>query len=150
MYDIDPNAFMNAVVAAILAAFGVLAALVIGLTAYRGRPPGMGYLYMFTALFGLFALAVAVLGFRGQTSAARPWHVFLDMKYQPKYRPQAQSRYFADGRASRLPVADTVPFDGTIRRPAPRCRTPTSSGRTRAITAESPTRTRRRPTCPRR
>ncbi len=73
----------------------------------------MSYLYMFTALFGSFGLVVAVLGFRGRTSDARPWHFFLDMKYQAKYTSQGESKYFADGRSNRLPPADTVPFDGT-------------------------------------
>jgi mono/diheme cytochrome c family protein len=35
------------------------------------------------------------------------------MKYQAKYTSQGQSKYFADGRSSRLPPTDTVPFDGT-------------------------------------
>ena len=113
MYSIDPNTFMNAVVAVILGA----AALFLVVTAFaswlgkRGRV--MSYLYMFTALFGSFGLVVGVLGFRGRTSDARPWHLFLDMKYQAKYTSQGQSKYFADGRSNRLPPADTVPFDGT-------------------------------------
>ena len=56
---------------------------------------------------------VAVLGFRGQKSGDRPWHFFLDMKYQPKYTSQGQSQFFADGRSNRLPPEDTIPFDGT-------------------------------------
>ncbi len=116
MYGIDANIFMNAVVLAILAAFVALLAAAVGVTAYRGRGAGpsraVSYLYMFTGLFGAFAVVVAVLGFRGQTSGARPWHVFLDMKYQGKYKAQSQSKFFADGRSSRLPVEGTVPFDG--------------------------------------
>ena len=73
----------------------------------------MSYLYMLTTLFGLFAVVVAVLGFRGRTSDNRPWHFFLDMKYQPKYTSQGQSKFFADGRANRLPPESTIPFDGT-------------------------------------
>ena len=73
----------------------------------------MSYLYMLTGIFGAFAVVVAVLGFRGQESDDRPWHFFLDMKYQPKYTSQGQSRFFADGRSNRLPPEDTVPFDGT-------------------------------------
>ena len=113
MYMIDANVFMNVVVAAILGA----AVLLLGVTLFaswlgkRGRV--VSYLYMLTALFGTFALAVVVLGFRGQTSDNRPWHFVLDMKYQPKYTSQGQSKYFADGRSSRLPPTDTVPFDGT-------------------------------------
>ncbi|MCE9534152.1 MAG: cytochrome c [Planctomycetes bacterium] len=57
-------------------------------------------------------VVVGGLGFRGQTSTSRPWHVFLDMKYQPRYGAQGQSVFFADGRASRTPVAGTIPYDG--------------------------------------
>ena len=113
MYSIDANTFMNAVMLSILGT----AALLFGATVFaawlgkRGR--AMSYLYMLTALFGTFALVVVVLGFRGRTSGDRPWHIFLDMKYQAKYTGQGQSKYFADGRSSRLPPEGTVPFDGT-------------------------------------
>jgi mono/diheme cytochrome c family protein len=36
------------------------------------------------------------------------WHTFIDMDYQPKFKPQTVSTLFADGRADRLPVAGTV------------------------------------------
>ncbi len=36
------------------------------------------------------------------------WHTFIDMDYQPKFKPQTTSTLFADGRADRLPVAGTV------------------------------------------
>src|SRR5262245_8525789 len=113
MYYIDANVFMNAVVAAILGT----AVLLFGATLFaarlgkRGRV--MSYLYMLTAIFGTFAVAVVALGFRGAKSGERPWHFLLDMKYQAKYTSQGQSKYFADGRSSRLPPTDTVPFDGT-------------------------------------
>ncbi len=116
MYSVDPNVFMNGVVVAVLAAFGLLLAVSLVATGVRGRAAPrtwwMNYLYMFTALTGAFSLAVAVLGFRGLKSGERPWHVFLDMKYQPKYTAQGESRFFADGRSQRLPVDGTVPFDG--------------------------------------
>lgn len=116
MYDIDPNLFMNIVVLTIVATFLALFVTTLALAAYRGRSASpsrkMSYLFMFTFLTGLFTLAVAVLGFRGQDSTSRPWHIFLDMKYQGKYRPQAESPFFADGRAARLPPENTLPFDG--------------------------------------
>jgi mono/diheme cytochrome c family protein len=37
-------------------------------------------------------------------------HIFQDMDQQPKYRPQATSTIFADGRAMREPVPGTVAF----------------------------------------
>jgi len=36
------------------------------------------------------------------------WHTFIDMDYQPKFKPQTASTLFTDGRADRLPVAGTV------------------------------------------
>ncbi|HEY1188369.1 MAG TPA: cytochrome c [Gemmata sp.] len=113
MYGIDPNLFMNGVLGTILVT-GALLLVVTVLAAWAGcRGRVMSYLYMFTALFVAFGGVVGVLGFRGRTSDARPWHLFLDMKYQAKYTSQGQSPYFADGRSSRLPVEGTVPFDGT-------------------------------------
>lgn len=113
MYSIDPNAFMNTVVAAILGVAALLFVVTVFASWLGKRGRVMSYLYMFTALFGSFSLVVGVLGFRGRTSDSRPWHFFLDMKYQAKYTSQGPSQYFADGRSSRLPPADTVPFDGT-------------------------------------
>lgn len=55
---------------------------------------------------------VALLGFRGQVNANRPWMLLPDMDYQPKYTAQSRSAFFADGRAARHPVAGTVPFAG--------------------------------------
>jgi hypothetical protein len=114
MYMIDANAFMNWVVWTILGTGALLLAVTLGLSAIAGkRGRVMSYLYMLTALFGCFGFVVAVLGFRGKTSDARPWHFFLDMKYQPKYTSQGQCRFFADGRSNRLPPENTIPFDGT-------------------------------------
>ncbi|WP_439623480.1 c-type cytochrome [Gemmata sp.] len=115
MYTIDANRFMNSVLGLTLAA-GALVFLLTLVLAMIGGPRlarVRSYLYMFSGLFGAFAVAVAVLGFRGQKSGDRPWHVFLDMKYQPKYTSQGQSRFFADGRSNRHPPSNTVPFDGT-------------------------------------
>lgn len=113
MYYIDANVFMNAVVAVILlTALGLIGLSL--LTAVRGkRGRSASYIYMLTTLFVAFGAVVAVLGFRGQKSGDRPWHFFLDMKYQGKYTSQGTSKYYADGRSSRLPPADTIPFDGT-------------------------------------
>ncbi|MBX9623206.1 MAG: cytochrome c [Gemmataceae bacterium] len=114
MYYVDANVFMNWTVGLVLAAAVVLLITTVFLSSYRGRRGRlMSYLYMLTALFGCFGLVVAALGFRGQHSAARPWHLFLDMKYQPKYTAQGGSDFFPDGRAMRLPVEGTIPYDGT-------------------------------------
>jgi mono/diheme cytochrome c family protein len=44
----------------------------------------------------------------GSTSRRPPLEIFSDMKRQAKYEPQAASRLFSDGRASRAPVEGTV------------------------------------------
>ncbi len=114
MYYVDTNLLMNWVVGVILGTGALLLLLTFYFGAFRRRSGrGMSYLYMLTAIFGCFVIAVAVLGFRGRTSGDRPWHFFLDMKYQPKYTAQGGSNFFPDGRAMRLPVENTVPFDGT-------------------------------------
>src|SRR5262245_24809821 len=114
MYMVDANAFMNWVLGIILGMGALCLSVTLGLSVIAGkRGRLMSYLYMFTGLFGAFAVVVAILGFRGKTSDARPWHFFLDMKYQPKYTGQGQSRFFADGRSNRLPPENTIPFDGT-------------------------------------
>ncbi len=58
-----------------------------------------------------WAAAVVLLvlaGCAGSTSRKPPLEVFSDMDRQQKYKPQAGSRFFSDGRASRLPVHGTV------------------------------------------
>lgn len=113
MYYVDANVFMNWVMGLILAT-GVVLLVVTLVLARKGRTGTlMSYLYMFTTLFVIFGLVVVVLGFRGQKSSDRPWHFFLDMKYQPKYTAQGPSQFFADGREARHPPENTVPFDGT-------------------------------------
>jgi len=67
-------------------------------------------------LLGSAVVVVGVLGLRGQTSTSRPWHIFLDMKYQPRYGAQGQSTFFADGRSSRTPVEGTIPYAGGVTR----------------------------------
>ena len=63
----------------------------------------------FLLAFILACLLVAgIFGTRGKISRKPPIEVFSDMDRQPKIRPQTPSDYFADGRASRLPVAGTV------------------------------------------
>ncbi|HJZ55049.1 MAG TPA: cytochrome c [Gemmataceae bacterium] len=113
MYYVDANAVMNGVVLTILGIGVVLVVVTIVLAGRRRSRTTMSYLYMLSALFVCFGLVVAVLGFRGRKSGDRPWHFFLDMKYQAKYTAQGQSKFFADGREARLPPENTVPFDGT-------------------------------------
>jgi mono/diheme cytochrome c family protein len=63
----------------------------------------------FLAGFALLAvLVVGIAGFRGSMSRRPPIEVFPDMDRQLKLRPQTPNNFFADGRASRLPVAGTI------------------------------------------
>jgi len=71
----------------------------------------MRYVYLVT-LFVCVAL-VSLLGLRGTKFSHPALEVFPDwafpgMKEQPKLRPQAESTFFADGRADRLPPPHTV------------------------------------------
>jgi cytochrome c553 len=71
----------------------------------------MRHVYLIT-LFACIAL-VSVFGLRGTKFTAPPIEVFPDwafpgMKNQPKLRPQADSAFFADGRADRMPPPHTV------------------------------------------
>lgn len=54
------------------------------------------------------AAAMLLSGCAGMTSKNSPLELFWDMNRQPKYKAQAYSDFFADGRASRRPVTGTV------------------------------------------
>lgn len=71
----------------------------------------MRHVYLITLFIA--ALLVSILGLRGVAFTAPPMDVFPEwafpgMKYQPKYRPQGASEFFADGRADRMPPTHTV------------------------------------------
>jgi mono/diheme cytochrome c family protein len=66
----------------------------------------MRTVYYVTAL--LVVLTISIGGFRGRHSTQPPIEVFPDMNRQPKYKPQAGSRFFADGRADRPLPAGVV------------------------------------------
>lgn len=71
----------------------------------------MRNVYLITAL--ACVLILSIFGFRGTKFVQPPIDVFPEwafpgMKRQPKYRPQADSKFFADGRADRQPVEHTV------------------------------------------
>jgi mono/diheme cytochrome c family protein len=67
----------------------------------------MRYAY-FTLVF-LCLLTVSIMGLRGHFTPNPPIMVFPDMDFQAKYKPQRESKFFADGRTDRLPVTGTVP-----------------------------------------
>ncbi len=64
--------------------------------------------YFLLALVLAVALVFGLAGKRGRISHKPPIEIFSDMDRQPKIRPQTPSVFFADGRASRLPVEGTV------------------------------------------
>lgn len=66
--------------------------------------------YAYYTLAFLCLLTVSILGFRGRMTPDAPLIVFPDMDFQAKYKPQMASKFFADGRVDRQPVAGTVPF----------------------------------------
>ncbi len=61
-------------------------------------------------VMGIAVTIVLTLGLRGQLSKNRPWHLFWDMKYQPKYTSQSLSPFFTDNRSMRLPVERTLAY----------------------------------------
>lgn len=77
----------------------------------------MRTVYLVIAL--LIVLGISVLGFRGRAFIKPPMDVFPEwafpgMKYQPKYKPQGESTFFADGRADR-PLPEGVVARGMLR-----------------------------------
>ncbi len=78
----------------------------------------MRHVYLIT-LF-VCVLLVSIFGFRGSKFTSPPMDVFPEwafpgMKYQPKFRPQSESAFFADGRSDRVPPANTVRADLPLR-----------------------------------
>lgn len=69
--------------------------------------------YVYLTLFLIVVLGVSIFGFRGSLSTRTPLEVFPDMDHQAKYKPQAQSAFFADGRADRPTPAGAVAFGRT-------------------------------------
>jgi hypothetical protein len=58
-------------------------------------------------------LVVVVAGKRGSLSRREPIEIFPDMNRQPKLRPQTPDMFFADGKASRVPIAGTIAREDT-------------------------------------
>lgn len=63
---------------------------------------------------GLLALTSLLGACRGQTSSDPPIIPLRNMYDQQRYNPQAQSKFFEDGRTMRTPVAHTVPREAEI------------------------------------
>jgi mono/diheme cytochrome c family protein len=72
----------------------------------------MRYAY---AIFVLLVVAVlSIFGLRGTPFKSPPVEIFSDMDRQPKYKPQSESSFFADGRTDRPVPANTIPRKGYI------------------------------------
>lgn len=56
----------------------------------------------------LFALPALLGACRGQPSEKPPFHLVPDMDWQPKYRPEQESHFFADHRTMRPLIEGTV------------------------------------------
>jgi len=69
--------------------------------------------YLSLATFFIVVLAVSILGFRGSISTKPPLELIPDMDHQAKYKPQAESPFFADGRADRPLPAGVVAYGRT-------------------------------------
>ena len=70
--------------------------------------------YAYYTLAFVVVLLLSVMGFRGMKSSQPPIELFPDMDHQAKYKPQAESKFFADGRADRAIPAGTVPHGRTV------------------------------------
>jgi hypothetical protein len=64
--------------------------------------------YVFLVFAFILVAAFSILGFRGSKSSKPPIEIFPDMDHQPKYMPQGESAFFADGRVDRPVPANTV------------------------------------------
>ncbi len=74
--------------------------------------------YVSITLLVIVLTALAVLGVRGTTSRKPPIYVFDDMDDQPKYKSQAESAFYADGRSMRMPPNGTIPWGRRAVQPA--------------------------------
>jgi len=67
--------------------------------------------YFILAFVLLTFVVVSIAGCRGSFTRQTPIELFADMDRQPKLRPQAPNRFFANGLSSRLPVPGTIARD---------------------------------------
>jgi mono/diheme cytochrome c family protein len=73
--------------------------------------------YILIILAALTLLTVAFMGFRGTTSRQPPIMVFDDLDDQPKFKNQAGTSFFPDGREMRLAPAGTVAYGRQVAQP---------------------------------
>lgn len=68
----------------------------------------------YRTLLTVALLAGIAAGCRGAPSEDPPIHPIRNMYHQPRYIPQAESQFFADGRTMRPLVAGTVPREAIL------------------------------------
>lgn len=73
--------------------------------------------YILIILAALLLLTLALLGVRGSISRQPPIMVFDDLDDQAKYKNQAGSSFFPDGRQMRLPPVGTVAWGRQVATP---------------------------------
>jgi mono/diheme cytochrome c family protein len=66
--------------------------------------------YAYYTLAFVVVLLLSVMGYRGALSTRPPVEMWPDMDHQAKYKAQAESKFFADGRADRPIPAGAVPY----------------------------------------
>jgi len=64
--------------------------------------------FVWLAFLFVVLATLSIFGFRGALSNKPPIEVFPDMDRQPKYKPQAESSFFADGNTDRPLPANVV------------------------------------------
>ena len=70
--------------------------------------------YFFLFILLSTVLVIALAGHRGQTSSKPPLQIFSDMRWQPRFDAQHESRFYGDSRAARPLVPGTVPIGYTL------------------------------------
>lgn len=63
---------------------------------------------------GSIALAAPLAGCRGERAEKPPRQLLPDMDQSPKWRPQDESAFYADGRTMRKPVVGTVSWGSRV------------------------------------
>lgn len=75
--------------------------------------------YVIIFLLAIVVITLSIFGVRGMTSRRPPVVLFGDMDNQPKYKSQAESAFFPDGRTMRMPPPGTIQWGRSATAPSP-------------------------------